>query len=86
MFGDIGDHIKVSENVELDIPDSRACRTCDRFSPTTDIIHKDSTTCYMLTCFYKDVCKYIYDEAVVALDKKLEEAFNGELKEEKEGQ
>lgn len=86
MFGDARDHIKVSENVELDIPDSRACRTCDRFSPTTDIIHKDSTTCYMLTCFYKDVCKYIYDEAVVALDKKLEEAFNGEQQKEKEGQ
>ena len=86
MFGDAEKSIKISENAVLKIPDERTCGTCIQFEPNYTSHYEDNTMFYEITCGHRSTCKYIYDEAVVALDKKLEEAFNGELKEEKEGQ
>lgn len=85
MFGDAEENIKISENAVLKIPDGRTCRKCIQFEPDYTSHYENNTKIYEITCGYRNTCKYIYDEAVIALDKKLDEVFHGEQQEEKEG-
>ena len=72
MFGEKRDYIKISKNVTVNIPDSRICKTCDRFDATSITHYEEDTKICEVVCENSAICKHIYNEMRKLLETELD--------------
>lgn len=81
MFGERKEDIRVSKNASLRIPDTRVCKYCDHFTPTSGLLYEDAVSAYEMTCENSNICRYIFNQLEALLDEHLDDEFHGIFKE-----